>query len=234
VLPRDRGFTLIELLVVIAIIAILAAILFPVFARAREKACQASCMSNLKEIGLAILMYAGDSDEMLPGYRMRLGGDSNARGSGWYDCVAPYVKNEQLAICPSYHYTSTYARGNMPNASGYWGRKYEGSYGATARDASVTPYIGPTPWNYYPPGVKLAAILKPAETVLLLESTTDWMQQKTCYGLDDNGNFLPMDSFNRVGRMDFRHNGMMNVLWCDGHVKASGPFTNVSVFEIMK
>ncbi|MCX7597678.1 MAG: DUF1559 domain-containing protein, partial [Armatimonadetes bacterium] len=63
-----KGFTLIELLVVIAIIAILAAILFPVFARAREKARQASCTSNLKQIAMAHLMYAQDYDEMLPGH----------------------------------------------------------------------------------------------------------------------------------------------------------------------
>ena len=65
-----RGFTLIELLVVIAIIAILAAILFPVFAKAREKARQTSCLSNLKQLGLSFLMYAQDYDELLPSYRL--------------------------------------------------------------------------------------------------------------------------------------------------------------------
>lgn len=93
-----RGFTLIELLVVIAIIAILAAILFPVFARAREKARQASCLSNVKQLCLAILQYTQDYDESLPMSR------SHQQG-GWrgYDyAVAPYVKNTQIFKCPSH------------------------------------------------------------------------------------------------------------------------------------
>ncbi|HCU36465.1 MAG TPA: hypothetical protein DGT21_13750 [Armatimonadetes bacterium] len=93
---RDRGFTLIELLVVIAIIAILAAILFPVFARAREKARQSSCQSNLKQIGLAWHMYAQDYDEM----HLRAHGGEDQRPL-WTDAVAPYIKNTQLFICPS-------------------------------------------------------------------------------------------------------------------------------------
>lgn len=93
-----RGFTLIELLVVIAIIAILAAILFPVFARAREKARQTSCLSNLKELGLAALMYTQDYDETFP--RNRAGGPPYI-GPYWQQIIEPYIKNRQIFICPS-------------------------------------------------------------------------------------------------------------------------------------
>ncbi len=93
-----RGFTLIELLVVIAIIAILAAILFPVFARAREKARQTQCLSNVKEIALAILMYAQDYDESICPYV-----DDNHHYDlmGWWVVIDPYIKNEQVRQCPS-------------------------------------------------------------------------------------------------------------------------------------
>lgn len=88
-----RGFTLIELLVVIAIISILASILFPVFARAREKGRSAACLSNVKQITLAFLMYAQDYDEiMTPG---ALGADL------WPDLIYPYTHNRQIYVCPS-------------------------------------------------------------------------------------------------------------------------------------
>ena len=88
-----KGFTLIELLVVIAIIAILAAILFPVFAKAREKARQASCTSNVKQLMLAFLMYAQDYDEKFPT-------QYNCWGT-WVFLIQPYIKNTQLYMCPS-------------------------------------------------------------------------------------------------------------------------------------
>src|SRR5688500_1832645 len=84
------GFTLIELLVVIAIIAILAAILFPVFAQARAKARQAACMSNMKQFGLAMLMYAQDYEETLPFAAYNPPGQTLIM---WYDLVEPYVKS---------------------------------------------------------------------------------------------------------------------------------------------
>ena len=97
---KRGGFTLIELLVVIAIIAILAAILFPVFARAREKARQTSCLSNLKQFGTALQMYSQDYDEVTPPHND--GEDMAADNPGRFIIrLMPYVKNEQLLGCPS-------------------------------------------------------------------------------------------------------------------------------------
>jgi len=100
---QGRGFTLIELLVVIAIIAILAAILFPVFARARAKARQTSCASNLKQTTLAILMYVQDYNDTFPlsgGYAYDGDPGVDLRGLWLFTCQ-PYIKNEQALVCPS-------------------------------------------------------------------------------------------------------------------------------------
>jgi len=102
---RVKGFTLIELLVVIAIIAILAAILFPVFARARENARRSSCSSNIRQITLGIKQYIQDYDEKFPQYQV----NAPALPYGWADAIQPYVKNEQVFQCPS---DSTSASGN--------------------------------------------------------------------------------------------------------------------------
>lgn len=111
-----KGFTLIELLVVIAIIAILAAILFPVFAKAREKARQSSCLSNLKQIGLATLQYVQDYDEKFPGIYWNTGNAARPISGwptenlgtylNWAEKITPYVKNPQVFQCPNLVLTS--------------------------------------------------------------------------------------------------------------------------------
>lgn len=112
---RKSAFTLIELLVVIAIIAMLAAILFPVFGRARENARRSACQSNLKQIGLGMMQYTQDYDERLPR-------SESARDiSTWVDNLQPYIKSNQIFICPSD--SNPY----LPTAAGNLGRK--SSYG---------------------------------------------------------------------------------------------------------
>lgn len=99
---EKSGFTLIELLVVIAIIVILAAILFPVFARAREEARRTGCASNLKQLMLGTLMYTQDYDESFPRPEHCVGGPGD-----WGDLILPYVRNKQIFICPSLIYAPT-------------------------------------------------------------------------------------------------------------------------------
>lgn len=92
-----RGFTLIELLIVIAIISILAAILFPVFARARENARRTSCLSNVRQLGMAFQQYFQDYDEQFP----LLGKGTGNAGTSWFFTMQPYIKSTQMLRCPS-------------------------------------------------------------------------------------------------------------------------------------
>src|SRR5665213_1415454 len=98
-----KGFTLIELLVVIAIIAILAAILFPVFAKVREKARQTTCASNEKQLGLGVLQYVQDYDERYPGNWGGNNNDNSGGGWGWGNAIMPYVKSTAIFTCPDYN-----------------------------------------------------------------------------------------------------------------------------------
>jgi len=131
---RESGFTLIELLVVIAIIAILAAILFPVFAQAREKARQASCMSNVKQNGLGLLMYTQDYDGM-----MCLNETVDGAGiwHGWMDLTKPYTKNKDIWWCPDMA---------KPSTSSAW----QGWFGGDEEYADWASHYGVNAWE--PPG----------------------------------------------------------------------------------
>ncbi|MBC8141852.1 MAG: DUF1559 domain-containing protein [Armatimonadetes bacterium] len=157
------GFTLIELLVVIAIIAILAAILFPVFAQAREKARAASCLSGTKQLGLAIMQYNQDFDESMPWGSNLLG-----TGCGWAGQIYPYTKSAGVYVCPSD--STEPSNGNM--AAGQLGTT--SSFGI---NANLVPYPGFGWWNNLgtmgtgplPSGMPLGDIVSPARTVLLFE-----------------------------------------------------------------
>jgi len=200
---KRRGFTLIELLVVIAIIAILAAILFPVFARAREKARQASCQSNLKQTALAWLMYAQDYDERVMPARQGNGAQGAGCGIWWFEgIIDPYTKNRQLLVCPSE--TSLYA--GVTN------------YGYNNRLVSNNEGRYP-PWGCYSQGgMALAKFSKPAETGVFGDAYP-WCPW------DGNGNgqwgFQPA-GFDTCGASQLRHNEKCNVAFADGHVKTLG------------
>src|SRR5207248_3324422 len=114
---RQAGFTLIELLVVIAIIAILAAILFPVFAQAREKARQTTCLSNMKQWSIGTKMYLSDYDDtVVPCYLYTVHSSSGTLAKGtpflqlWPDLLNPYVKNDRVWVCPNYSWIETDGR----------------------------------------------------------------------------------------------------------------------------
>jgi prepilin-type N-terminal cleavage/methylation domain-containing protein/prepilin-type processing-associated H-X9-DG protein len=150
-MSRTRGFTLIELLVVIAIIAILAAILFPVFAKAREKARQTSCASNEKELALGFMMYVDDYEETMPDI-------NNDTGEGclpYWDLFQPYLKNRGILKCPS--------------ASGVYGT-CDG-----ARKPNITTARGEGEiymWQEHvlKEHIKTAQVAKPAEMIIFTES----------------------------------------------------------------
>lgn len=157
-MPRrpPSGFTLIELLVVIAIIAILAAILFPVFARSREKARETSCMSNLKQIGLAIQIYSQDYHDLTPLANQFPASpppaDSYHQGPpAIYDVLQPYTQNKQIFRCPS----------DRDNMHATQGTSYD--YGLGLLDVGMPPQRMDMPWGK-----------EPARTELAQDYSDDW------------------------------------------------------------
>ena len=203
-----KGFTLIELLVVIAIIAILAAILFPVFARAREKARQSSCLSNVKQLELAMMMYVQDYDETFPYCMLHTGPWPSSFYWYWYDCIEPYIKNTDVWYCPSRVVAGT-------------------SYGLNRDVARYRIADGSAR--------KLAEIGRVAECILICEAHGEYVSWDR-YAV--NGyiyRYVPGSACGKdpsettygfAGAPDLaadwqygRHNGGVNVGFCDGHAK---------------
>jgi prepilin-type N-terminal cleavage/methylation domain-containing protein len=201
--PDARGFTLIELLVVIAVIAILAAILFPVFAQAREKARQTACLSNMRQMSMAVQMYTQDYDESLP-----LAATATATGFlNWHHLVDPYVKNQQVWVCPS---------ANAPIRDIYGNLVCHYGYNAYYLNLNVDPA------NIYSlnnaPGVTLAAINQPTMCTLITDNRG--INGK----LPDNHlstYVLPPSQADADywGRPEPRHTGGVVLGLLDGHVK---------------
>jgi len=238
---KRAGFTLIELLVVIAIIAILAAILFPVFARARENARRTSCASNLKQIGLGIMQYVQDYDEHYPlswygrvpggptygSYQQTQAGtpgayfkicDPSTCGSGgaghfitWMDLIYPYVKSVQIFVCPS-STNPLYSGSPIPD---YW---MSGAYGNTAYSTLESTSTGNYATAAYGQpilhtGTPMSAILRPSETVMTFEASGSTTVLYMIRGAPT--------SVVTAGREPLYKNHLegINLVYGDGHVK---------------
>jgi len=220
---KKLGFTLIELLVVIAIIAILAAILFPVFAQAREKARQTSCLSNMKQIMTAQLMYDQDYDETFPLSRVNTksanssdyigfgastcqGGTADANPSyTWRAAVQPYIKSVQIFVCPSNEQSDGFVEGCKEFQLGiHRGYAWNGNmFNVSNNGQSI--------------GVKLASITRPSDVLMLVESRFEYPDLgDNCYP----GWYSPNVN-NTFAKGNFQtHQNQSNWAFSDGHTKA--------------
>ena len=191
---RTPGFTLIELLVVIAIIAILAAILFPVFSKAREKARQTSCASNLRQIDLAFQMYTQDWDETYP----LMSYDSGISATPmvyWFQALYPYVRNTAIFACPSDSSTTSFMPPDRYRADGIW-----------LPDTLRNSYA----FNYELSGKSLAVVASPSDMFLNWDASVSF----------DSTNNKPQTN-SRYRPTPPRHSEGDNYACADGHVKWS-------------
>ncbi|GAB4461663.1 MAG: hypothetical protein OHK0029_27320 [Armatimonadaceae bacterium] len=238
---KSNAFTLIELLVVIAIIAIFAAILFPVFARAREAARKTACLSNCRQMGLGIAMYTQDYDEMLP--PADVGGNDSPNTFGWGDLIFPYVRNVQVFDCPSA--TRKMVLNTAIDPPRFW-RRREGGGGRDAATGEAVPgdidytfgvngvygrgdWAGSLtcgPWADYR-FLALPIMPAPAEVVAVADTTGASGYAIRCFNC--SGNIANLDGQVDAGRhmgmlgspnaAERRQRGALNVIFADGHAK---------------
>ncbi len=199
-----RGFTLIELLVVIAIIAILAAILFPVFAKAREKARQSSCQSNLKQIGLALNQYVSDYDQRYPACDLaNVAGSTQSLEIAWDGWISnglmPYCKNYQTFQCPS-RQNGDFVQPQTGQRVSY-GYNYLSFYNTAEADVANS----------------AAGV---AQMIVMYDSDWSWCNGMPPVAYDIQGRDI--NDFLRAGSTKTCwHNGKGNYLYADGHVKTT-------------
>lgn len=246
--PR-HGFTLIELLVVIAIIAILAAILFPVFAQAREKARAIACLSNSRQIGMAMVMYIQDFDEWTPSYDKHLilpGGVNPAVGfkNNWDNLLQPYMSSWNVMVCPdwtNFHFpdtsTTTSAQDTAKaDPNGCWdninptgvclGIGYNDGFISDQGYGLLSEQNKDASGNTLRSGRNIAGMVSPAQMVAFADTTDGGSY--SC-AADNMGAGLPVsdpEASLEFGTSALRHNHFWNVTYCDGHAK---PIQMVSV-----
>jgi prepilin-type N-terminal cleavage/methylation domain-containing protein/prepilin-type processing-associated H-X9-DG protein len=249
---RNHAFTLIELLVVIAIIAILAAILFPVFAQAREKARQASCLSNLKQTGLAVMMYDQDYDETYPKAEFWDGNSSFGNYYMWGSqlCIQPYIKNLDVYKCPSDSFTAGHDAAyyglkpptRQPRPISYLANAispFWKMWGADNPQGLFT--FGPEFGGVKVGATTMAAVPAPADIVMLAEGRKEyydslygcgqWLNNEIdwCYvGADIYGDWIvTLFAYAKPNDPWYRawrkHTGGANFLLGDGHAKTLRP-----------